>query len=77
MLKTEVNTQMMKDRILFAAKDRFSGNDETVGYPFFLPSVFYEHGQWWVENTETGETWSVVDAEGGSSIDGFDFEPMQ
>ncbi len=76
MLKTEINTPEMRDRVLAAARERFSGNDEEVGYPCFAPVVFYEHGQWWVENTDTGEFWSVVDAEGGDSIDGFDFEPL-
>lgn len=77
MLKTETNTSEMKNRVLSAAKDRFSGNNEEEGFPYFSPSVFYEHGQWWVENIETGEFWSVVDAEGGPSTDGFDFEPLQ
>lgn len=76
MLKTEKNTPQMRDRVLAAARERFSGNDEEEGFPFFPPSVFYEHGQWWVENIETGEVWSVVDAVGGNAIDGFDFEPL-
>ncbi len=76
MLKTERDTPAMRDRILAAAKARFSGNDEQEGFPFFAPSAFYEHGQWWIENPETGAVWSVVDAEGGNAIDGFDFEPI-
>ena len=41
----------------------------------------YEHGQWWVQlhmNDSSGRTvtYSVVDAEGGDSVDGFDFKEV-
>lgn len=36
-------------------------------------SVF-EHGQLWIVHLKTGAIWSVVDAEGGPAVDGFDFE---
>ena len=39
-------------------------------------SAVYEHGQWWVEHRPSGAQWSVVDAEGGGSVDGFDFEQV-
>jgi hypothetical protein len=38
--------------------------------------TFFEHGQWWIRHTPTGATWSVVDAEGGRSVLGFDFEQV-
>jgi len=34
----------------------------------------FEHGQWWVTNLRTGAQWSVVDASGGRSLHGLDFE---
>lgn len=37
-------------------------------------NVVFEHGQLWITDTATGAIWSVVDAEGGSAVDGFDFE---
>ncbi len=36
----------------------------------------YEHGQWWVKDSFSGATWSVVDAEGGDSVDGVSFEQV-
>lgn len=42
----------------------------------------FEHGQWWIiatlnEGNEPDQyTYAVVDAEGGDSVDGFDFEEM-
>lgn len=39
---------------------------------------YFEHGQWWVIVTlpETTRTFSVVDACGGDSVDGFGFEEV-
>ena len=34
----------------------------------------YEHGQWWITDRDTGTQWSVVDAEGPGTHNGFDFE---
>jgi len=34
----------------------------------------FEHGQLWIMHNPSGAAWSVVDAEGGPAIDGFDFE---
>ncbi len=67
-LKTETNTPAMLERIMiaFAASDYVS---QTGG--FF--DVDFEHGQWWITG-ENGAQWSVMDAEGGPAIDGFDFE---
>lgn len=40
----------------------------------------YEHGQWWIIESDTakndGRTYSVVDASGGDSVDGFGFEEV-
>ena len=42
----------------------------------------YEHGQWWIlvvlneGNDPDNLTFSVNDAEGGDSVDGFDFEEV-
>jgi len=34
----------------------------------------FEHGQLWVVDGDSGGQWSVVDATGGDSCDGFGFE---
>jgi hypothetical protein len=36
--------------------------------------TFFEHDQWWVERKATGAVWSVCDAMGPGTVDGFDFE---
>jgi ribosomal protein S27E len=36
----------------------------------------FEHGQWWVTCNACGAAWSCVDASGGPSVDGFDFEQV-
>lgn len=74
MLKCETNTPEMRERIAdaFEVSDAhalagFQDNDFT--------NVVFEHGQWWVI-ASNGASWSVVDACGGTSIDGFDFEQV-
>lgn len=67
-LKTETNTPAMEARILRAAY--------TVLAPYQNLSADYEHGQWWITARDTGAQWSVVDAVGGRSVDGFDFEQV-
>jgi hypothetical protein len=67
-LKTETNTQSMERRILKAAGERLGHRRDL--------SADFEHGQWWITNRRTGAQWSVVDAEGGPSVDGFDFEQV-
>lgn len=40
---------------------------------------FFEHGQWWIENADTGAQWSVHDsagAEGVHTFEGFCFEQV-
>jgi len=42
-------------------------------------STFFEHGQWWVENSRTGAQWSVCDSEGAEGVhtfEGFSFEQV-
>lgn len=36
----------------------------------------FEHGQWWITHPPTGASWSVVDAEGPGTVDGYDFEQI-
>lgn len=64
MLKTETDTNQMQRRVLRAFKSAHG----RAG-----PTAHFEHGQWWI-TTKSGAAYSVVDAEGGSAIDGFDFE---
>lgn len=70
-LKTEVFTREMGERVLDAFFAWHHTTDERDDRDF---DAFYEHGQWWITDRVTGRQWSVVDAEGGKSVDGFDFE---
>lgn len=36
----------------------------------------FEHGQWWITDQQTGAQWSVVDATGPGSDNGFSFEQV-
>jgi len=65
MLKTETNTPQIARRVLRAA--RKSLRERKLQADF-------EHGQWWITSLKTGAQWSVVDSEGGPTVDGFDFE---
>jgi hypothetical protein len=74
MLKTERNTLTMCNRIRRAWRHwrlQKYGDRNASGFSFD-----FEHGQWWVTELGTGAQWSVVDAEGGDSVDGFDFEQI-
>ncbi|MGO9014667.1 MAG: hypothetical protein ACLQF0_06770 [Dissulfurispiraceae bacterium] len=66
-LKTETNTSAMREKILRATKTHF-GLASKSG----IDAVF-EHGQWWI-TFASGAQYSVVDAEGPGTTDGFDFE---
>jgi hypothetical protein len=66
-LKTETNTPEMWKRVLAAARKKLQKNNLSAGF---------EHGQWWIIHVMTGAQWSVVDAEGPGSVDGFDFEQV-
>lgn len=68
MLKCETNSPQMSGRILRAAYVRFKGAG--------IFDAYFEHGQWWLFDISTDRTFSVVDAEGGDSVDGFDFEEV-
>jgi len=67
MLKTEQSTRAMGRRVEKAARKYFHQRNGV--------SSFFEHGQWWIELRD-GAQYSVVDAEGGPAIDGFDFEQV-
>lgn len=72
MLNTERHTVAMERRVRRAA--RLAGLVTTR-----TASVFFEHGQWWVENSRTGAQWSVCDssgAEGVHTFEGFSFEQV-
>jgi len=71
-LKTEVNTPAMESRIRAAFLASTTGTGIAEGFA----AADFEHGQWWITNLDTGAQWSVVDAVGGSSVDGFDFEQV-
>jgi hypothetical protein len=66
MLKCETNTFVMSDRIMAAA------------FQFFGPGRFFcsdfEHGHWWITELSNGAQYSVMDASGPGTMDGFSFE---
>lgn len=64
-LKSETNTPEVEDEIINAAKIFFNSDD--------IVTIFQDP-QWYVK--VNGQTYSVCDAEGGDSIDGFDFEEL-
>ena len=68
MLKTETNTPPMEDRIYDAAKLAASLTGHVSAGPYFVS------GRWQIHCLDCGARWSVVDVEGGSAIDGFDFK---
>lgn len=74
MLKSETNTPQMAGRILDAAyvwaANTFAEN------PNGPLDVYFEHGQWWLFDIAGDRTFSVVDADGGDSVDGFAFEEV-
>lgn len=68
-LPSTINTPAMHRRIVAAAA-------KILNRPKSNIATHFEHGQWWVEDLTTGAQWSVVDATGGASVDGFDFEQV-
>lgn len=76
MLNCEKNTPTMEKKILTAAKKYFKG------YPIEDNKIhtIFEHGHWWVrwydEQEEIDRTYSVIDAEGIGTYNGFDFEEV-
>ncbi len=63
-LMCEVNTPAMDRRVAAAARKHFHKRDVRTNY---------EHGQWWISLPD-GSQYSVNDAEGPGTTDGFDFE---
>ncbi len=68
--KTETNTLNMAKRV----RSAFLESKNVHGDEDF--QVNFEHGQWWVTCLRCVAQWSVCDAEGGDSIDGFCFEQV-
>lgn len=64
-LQCETNTSDMAMRVMRAGEKRF---------PCCVLDAVFEHGQWWLICID--RKFSVVDAEGGNSVDGFDFEEV-
>ena len=69
-LKTEINTRAMESRIYDAALVHFNLTSKRG------MRAAFEHGQWWL-TLGNGSQFSVVDAEGPGSTDGFDFEMVK
>ena len=68
-LKTEINSPAMEKRVLHAAR-------VVLGIGRAYLAADFEHGQWWITNLNTGAQYSVVDAEGRQTSDGFGFEQV-
>lgn len=68
-LPSTIDKPEVGDRALAAFKASSYYDDEKDD-----ARAFFEHGHWWVEVIGSGAQYSVVDAAGGRSIDGFDFE---
>jgi hypothetical protein len=68
-LKTETNAAAMESRIREAF--RVSTNGNNLGT--HLCEIACERDYWWVTCKHCGREWEVVDANGGDSVDGFDF----
>ena len=68
-LMTETYTRAMEARVRRAARHKGIINTRNG-------SVFFEHGQWWVENVRTGAQWSVVDCQTAGGVDYLDFEQV-
>ncbi|MDD4000115.1 MAG: hypothetical protein PHX62_04385 [Bacilli bacterium] len=76
MLNCEINTPQMEKKILAGAKQCFKGYSIENNK---IHAIF-EHGQWWVrffdEQEEMDRTYSVIDAEGIGTYNGFDYEEV-
>lgn len=78
-LRSEQDTPEVQGEVLEAFR-QYVNRENLVG----LIDVFFEHGQWWARIQFDQEqfpdrderTFSVVDAEGGPAINGFDFEEV-
>lgn len=76
MLKSDQNKPTIEKQVLTAARKCFKS------YPIEDNKIFtiFEHGHWWIrffdENEERDRTFSVIDAEGNGTYNGFDFEEV-
>jgi hypothetical protein len=71
MLKCERNTKTMESRIMTAARVHFHQRKNIY--------TVFEHGQWYITREGVGgitENYSVCDAEGPGTTNGFDFEQI-
>ena len=77
MLRTEQNTPAMKRRVLKAARKKLLAEKLKIE-AYFSHYGTQGNGQWFIEtNGYYGPTqYSVEDATGPGSIDGFDFEKL-
>jgi len=66
-MKTEQNTPAMHAKVLAAARQILHKRNIQADF---------EHGQWWITVLGTSAQYSVVDAEGGRSVNGFDLEQV-
>ena len=66
-LNCEINTPEMDSEIQVAAESALCCQTITT---------FFEHGQWWVENLDTGAQWSVNDGNLPPTSGGFCFEQV-
>jgi hypothetical protein len=93
MLKTERNTPTMGARVerafrksteryrAYLPEDRGYSRRNAAGNIGKVRRVdsFFEHGQWWITDLDTGDQWAVNDAEGSEAngvFDGFCFEQV-
>jgi hypothetical protein len=72
-LKSEQENPVM-ERLVRSAFKAWYLNTRGIHSTFIEVDTYFEHGHWWVTITPTGATFSVVDAEGGDSVNGFGFE---
>lgn len=72
MLICETNTPEVEQTVRMAFMASDISTVVMAGGDF---EVFFEHGQWWCRD-ESGATWSVVDVEGPSAIEGLGFEQI-
>jgi hypothetical protein len=77
MLKTKKNTKETERQVLRAARTHLGLARNS---PNRYIEAHFEHGQWWIvfhdytNPDEPQQTYSVCDASGGNSVDGFSFE---
>lgn len=67
MLNCETNTAAMARRVSGAARKSLK---------LRVLQTDFEHGQWWVTDLRSDAQWSVNDAEGAGTVNGFDFEQV-